>query len=87
MSRDICSFCRRGVGVGSHEGILQHFETMTPAQRALLKVDVDAMISRLRKQPDRRVRLLVPGPGDLRICDLCVDLYAETVERELRAQG
>lgn len=36
----------------------------------------------LRDRPDRKV-ILMPGPGELLICDLCVQLYSEAVAREL----
>jgi hypothetical protein len=76
-----CSFCSRKKGEGWSERVIREFESGgIPALSADHARDV---VERLRSEPDRKIRLLLPGPGDLKICDVCVDLYADAVRREL----
>lgn len=78
-----CSFCAMEVGEGPGERSRpQAIEAMRRAGAT------EEAIARARAvPPDRRVRLLLPGPGDIRICDICVDLYAATLDRELGPRG
>ena len=76
-----CSFCSRRKGEGWSERALRAIES-----RSIPGLSADALrdvAERIRSQPQRAVRLLLPGPGDLKICDICVDLYADAAKREL----
>jgi hypothetical protein len=82
-----CSFCKRKLGEGVHDGILRVYDAMSERSDLAEKVDFRKLADRLREQPDRKVQLILPGPGDIHICDVCIDLYADTVKRELAARG
>jgi hypothetical protein len=76
-----CSFCRRQVGEGTSQQMLDALES---GQFDELSVDDHRKIAdKLRQSPDRKVRLLMPGPGKLFICDVCIEAYAESAKREL----
>ena len=77
-----CSFCNLAVGQGWSEGVLRRIDSepkLNSVRPDLLKRVADGLPDR----PDRKVKILMPGPGELLICDLCVQLYSETVAREL----
>ena len=76
-----CSFCSRAKGEGHSKQVLEALES-----GEYENIDPDSareIAERLRSMPDRKARLILPGPGDLAICDLCIDLYRDAAEREL----
>ena len=79
MAMSHCSFCQRAVGEGRSEQALRAIEMIEHK----LSPEALARIRQGLQNSDRKVQLLLPGPGELRICDLCIDLYAETARREL----
>jgi hypothetical protein len=74
-----CSFCSLGVGQTWSDRLRD--ARITSLSLNLPVAERDRIIEKILKQ--HVIRLLMPGPGDLRICNVCVDLYAEAVRREL----
>jgi len=81
-----CSFCKRAVGEGTLDKLIALQDSMDVKVVGGKEIDFKELAERLRKHPNRRVKLLLPGPGDIRICDICVDLYSDAVRRELAAR-
>ena len=86
-TKSVCSFCRRKIGEGTHDRVLETFEAMGDRTAEGVGIKYSEMAERVRKMPNRAVQLLLPGPGDIQICDICVELYADTARRELAARG
>lgn len=78
-TRESCSFCHRSIGETWSDRIQD--SRITFVSHELSVADRERMIETIRGQ--HKVRLLLPGPRDLRICNVCVALYAEAVRREL----
>ena len=78
-----CSFCQHAVGESPHD--LQR-RALSSIQDSIPPDDFQRMKANLESMPEKKVRLVLPGPGNLFICDRCIDLYAEAAHRELERQ-
>jgi hypothetical protein len=76
---DTCSFCRLGVGESWSDRLRD--ARITSVSLTLSVAERERIIDNIRDQHE--IRLLMPGPGDLRICNVCTQLYADAVRREL----
>ena len=85
---DRCSFCSRRIGESSSESVLRGIEEAIASghefSEALAK---HAEKIRRERSKEPRVQLLLPGPDDILMCDLCAELYAETARREKAARA
>lgn len=80
--RSSYSFCKLTIGEGWSDGVLRHIDS-EPSLSTVRPDILRRVADGIRDRPDRKVKILMPGPGELLICDLCVQLYSEAVEREL----
>jgi hypothetical protein len=75
-----CSFCSRKKGDGLTDAAVHAIENHSLAVSEEKRAEI---VARLRSLSDRKVRLVLPGRGELAICDICIDLYNESAKREL----
>ena len=79
-----CSFCHRRVGESDADHLTRYAQAMPESRKAEV---LEHIRTAFGETPGRPVRLLMPGPGDLAICDICVERYSDAVQRELATRA
>ncbi len=79
---DRCSFCSTAVGESQVERIVRRLDSEPSLTKARPDI-LDRIAEGSPEHHHRRVKILLPGPAELFICDLCVELYWESAQREL----